>query len=256
VCQEATARGAISRTDPLTSAVAKTLANDPNAAMAAVTAGLSNLASAFGGPFIPQITGGLSSLANALNWTVSLTKPHLGPDGTPEMLDNPESSLDAAKDWWNAAKKWWNGPGPDARGPSHLSVFDSPGADAAPQVKATAPPPGERPQYPMRDPLLPEPPRTYDPLSSIHAPQAALASPPVNVNASMTFAGQAQAVFSGVTVNVEGLGAALDAKISAAMGKLVGSLGGMFKTSANNSPSSFDGRAAPASPDSSIIGHH
>jgi hypothetical protein len=78
---------AIHRADTLNDATAKIGDNDPLAAMAKVEAGMGNLAAAFGGPFIPGITNGLSSFANALNWTASLTKPHLGADGKPEMLD-------------------------------------------------------------------------------------------------------------------------------------------------------------------------
>jgi hypothetical protein len=90
---------AIGRSDTLNVATQKIGDNDPLAAMAKVEAGMGNLAAAFGGPFIPSITGGLSNLANALNWTASLTKPHLGPDGKPEMLDHPEGSWDATKDF-------------------------------------------------------------------------------------------------------------------------------------------------------------
>jgi hypothetical protein len=87
---------AIGRSDTLDDATKKIGDNDPLASMAKVQAGMGNLAAAFGGPFIPSITGGLSSLANALNWTASLTKPHLGPDGKPLMLD---SAHDETPDW-------------------------------------------------------------------------------------------------------------------------------------------------------------
>jgi hypothetical protein len=87
---------AIKRSDTLNDATQKIGDNDPLAAMAKVEAGMANLASAFAGPFIPSITGGLSHLADALNWTSSLTKPHLGPDGKPLMLD---SAHDETPDW-------------------------------------------------------------------------------------------------------------------------------------------------------------
>jgi hypothetical protein len=114
---------AIKRSDTLNDATVKIGDNDPLAATAKVEAGMGNLAAAFGGPFIPSITGGLSNLAEALNWTASLTKPHIGPDGKPEMLDHPEGSWDATKDF----ASYWKDKifGKQSSG-SHVDVYDAP----------------------------------------------------------------------------------------------------------------------------------
>jgi len=69
----------------------------------------------------------------------------------------------------------------------------------------------------------------------------------------MTLAGKAEAVFNGVTVQIEGLGGAIDAKIKAGLGSLVGSLGASFKSGSGNSSAGFDGRSAPSTPDGSTM---
>jgi hypothetical protein len=63
-------------------------ANDPMVTMRAVEAGFANLASAFGGPFIPAITSGLQDLANVLNWTAKLDKTYTDKDGKQVVWDD------------------------------------------------------------------------------------------------------------------------------------------------------------------------
>jgi hypothetical protein len=132
----------IRQADTLNQASAAITGNDPMAAMRASEAGLANLATALGGPFIPQITGGLSNLANALNWTAGLTKTHIGPDGKPLTLD---SAHDETGDWLRsfatpssaADKEAMHGhqiSGRDPRSPSSGLLAYSPSIAAPPSV--------------------------------------------------------------------------------------------------------------------------
>jgi hypothetical protein len=73
----------------------------------------------------------------------------------------------------------------------------------------------------------------------------------INNQVSATLAGKAEAVFGGVTVELGGLGAAIDGRIKAA----IGSIGGMFKTGSGNSGLAMhDGSAAPQAPGMGGVG--
>jgi hypothetical protein len=107
---------AIQRSDTLNDATAKIGDNDPLAAMAKTEAGLANLASALGGPFIPSITSGLSNLASGVNAAAASFKVYTNPEtGKQELLDAPNPTLKAINDkasdlndrFWN----WLKPPG-------------------------------------------------------------------------------------------------------------------------------------------------
>jgi hypothetical protein len=82
-----------------------------------------------------------------------------------------------------------------------------------------------------------------------------IASPPITINSQVnaTLGGKVEALFTGTTVQIEGLGGAIDARIKAGIGALVGSL----TSHADNSAVGFDGRSSPQPVDSSArgIGH-
>jgi hypothetical protein len=262
----------IKQDDTLNQASAAITANDPRAAMRASEAGLANLASAFGGPFIPSITGGLSNLANALNWTASLTKPHLGPDGKPLLLD---SAHDETGDWLrsfatpssSADKEPLLGhqiSGRDPQSPSTgpyaytpmaparaydplssihaagalmpipVSIVNAPGSAAAPHVESAAPT------------------RPYDPLSSIHAPS--IASPPVTISSPITAPRNGNAQVT-VNINNDGIVASVTKIVDARIQGAFSGLMSMFKSGAGNSAASFDGRQSPQTPDGSTFAH-
>jgi len=139
--------------------------------------------------------------------------------------------------------------------------------DAANAVAAA-----DKPHIPMgRDPRSPStgPWAYFPPAEAPHSPSGphgvvgpagsdgmarAISAPPVTVTANVnaTLAGKAEAIFSGATVELGGLGAAIDARIKSA----VGSLAGSFQGGAGNSPSFHDSRMSPPTTDMGGIGHN
>jgi hypothetical protein len=228
---------AIKQADPLDKASAAVFANDPMAAARAVEASMANLATAFG-QSVPTISGGLNNLAAAL-----------------DAMAHVNDALKPVDDWIKAHAIMGNkntiDPGADARselfkklnpsgGPqpsAHLGVYDDPNTMAHPAPGGSA-----AAGFPA--------PIHYDPLSSIHAP-GSFAPPPVNVSVAPALAVSTLPV--SITVDNGGmLGAVtklVDARISAALS----GLGNMFKSSGGNSSAGFDGRAAPMTPDGSVV---
>jgi hypothetical protein len=120
------------------------------------------------------------------------------------------------------------------------SILTPPGSAANPH--------GDAP--PMIPASVVAPPRTYDPLSSIHATGSIAAPPVVNVQPALSVSTLP------VTVNVDNGGlfgkvtSYVDAKITATLSGLMSGL----RSGASNSASSFDGRSAPSVPGMGI-GH-
>jgi hypothetical protein len=172
----------------------------------------------------------MSSLANALNWTASLTKPHLGPDGKPLLLD---SAHDETGDW--------------------LRSFATPSSSADKEAILGHQISGRDPHSPSTGPYAytpMAPARAYDPLSSVHTP---IAPPPVvNLQPGGAITGN-QPITIQNHIDVTGLVSTIMTQVNA---KISGTLTGILsslKSSPSNSPASFDGRAAPTPPDGSTF---
>jgi hypothetical protein len=206
----------IKQADTLNQASGAITANDPMAASRAVMASMSNLATAFG-QSVPSITGGLNNLAGALDWVAHIN-------------DNP--ALKGMDDWIKS-HQLVNKPGSD------------PGADARADLYHKLNPTGS----------IGTPSPSHGPYANGGGPgdsfKGAIAMPPPSV----TVAPALTVTTLPVTVNIDNggmLGAVtklVDAKITAALGGLFGSLRG----GTANSSAGFDGQSHPAVPDSSVM---
>jgi hypothetical protein len=232
---------AIGRSDHLNDATQKIGDNDPLAAMAKTEAGLANLASALGGPFIPSITSGLSNLASGVNAAAASFKVYTNPEtGKQELLDAPNPTLKAINDKASDLNdRFWNWLKPPGASLFHVEGHPEniPGAGAASW---------------LHDRAAMWAPKTYDPLSSIHAPSIAAPPPIVNLQPGGTITGN-QPITIQNNVNITGLVSIIMTQVDAKIMGAFGSLTSAFKSGANNSSAGFDGRHAPSTTDASVM---
>jgi hypothetical protein len=233
---------AIGRADTLHDATTKIGANDPLAAQAQVTAGIANLATALGGPFIPQITGGLSNLAGGINAAADALKVHTLPDGGKEMLGGPNPVLKALNDKAaGLSDSFWKWLIPSDK--PLLSGGDIHPENIAPGLDPAAKWIHDRAASWSGLPANP---------SGPHPVSGPIAAPPVTISSPIQAPLTGQASVN-VTVN-NNVTAAIQTVKSEILGEIRGMFAGMvnsIKGAAMNAAASHDGRADPAPTDSS-----
>jgi hypothetical protein len=107
---------------------------------------------------------------------------------------------------------------------------------------------GEQPSL-TTTPAAPVP-KSYDPLSSIHAPS--IAAPPVTIS-SPVHADLKGASTVNVTINNDGIVGQIKKVVQGEIQGAFSGLMSMLKLGSSNSSAGFDGKAAPATPDMSVM---
>jgi hypothetical protein len=221
----------------LPNAAANVRNNDPNFAVAQFEAQLSNMAATLGNMAMPNIVTSLQQLGAAAAGAAKFLGMLHGADNATEKYARPLNDLVSGKwgDIWGDTVNAFTPDPLDGRG-EHTGPHGVVGPGA----------PGARNWTPSGIAL------GGGADNSRLAAAASIVPPNMSVSANVTATGTATATFGAPVIHIDGLGAAVTAAISG----VVGTLGGMFRTSSGNTPSSFDGRSAPASPDTGGIGHN
>jgi hypothetical protein len=201
------------------------VSNDPRFALNQFGASVSNLGATFGTAIMPNVTESLKQLGSAADAVSAKFKEIAA------FQKAVDDKFKPASDFLNDVNQKVHDFGAMMRGEATTDHFQSDTMPHRPVSHSMAGPSG------------------WSNMGTAIAPNVAVTA---NVNA--TLGGKVEAIFSGVTVQIDGLGGAIDAKIKAGFGSLIGAL----KSTSSNSAAGFDGRFMPQTPDSSAhgIGHN